>query len=81
MREGQIVYQGPPMEAKQHFESIGFKCPTHCDVADFLIQVPYIVGLYVEKELLFLILLLYSTCHPTFTGHWPESLQAPSIPK
>ena len=35
----QIAYQGPPGEAKAHFESLGFHCPPAMDLADFVVAV------------------------------------------
>jgi hypothetical protein len=39
LKAGQIAFQGAPGEAKQHFESLGFKCPPAMDLADFLVAV------------------------------------------
>lgn len=37
--EGQIVYQGPREDAVQYFASMGFRCPSRKNVADFLQEV------------------------------------------
>lgn len=39
LKKGALVYQGPPDEAKDYFEGLGFRCPPKTDVADFLIRV------------------------------------------
>jgi ABC-type multidrug transport system ATPase subunit len=39
LKSGALVYQGPPDEAKDYFEGLGFHCPPKTDVADFLIRV------------------------------------------
>lgn len=36
LAEGCVIYAGPVNEAKGHFTSLGYKCPVHMDVADFL---------------------------------------------
>uniref|UniRef100_A0AAV1U8R7 ABC transporter domain-containing protein n=1 Tax=Peronospora matthiolae TaxID=2874970 RepID=A0AAV1U8R7_9STRA len=38
MNEGYQMYHGPRAEALSYFESLGFKCPPHRDVADFLLD-------------------------------------------
>jgi ABC-type multidrug transport system ATPase subunit len=37
--EGQIVYHGPRENATDFFETMGFKCPSRKNVADFLQEV------------------------------------------
>ncbi|CAM9211888.1 unnamed protein product [Ectocarpus fasciculatus] len=44
MSEGQIVYQGPVQDVLPYFESLGFVCPVHIDVADFLQELPTAEG-------------------------------------
>ena len=39
LSEGQIVYQGPREAAIDFFESMGFKCPSRKNIADFLQEV------------------------------------------
>lgn len=39
MRSGAIVYQGPPLAARAHFEALGVTCPPDADIADFVVQV------------------------------------------
>ncbi|CAI5729553.1 unnamed protein product [Hyaloperonospora brassicae] len=38
LNEGYEMYHGPRAEALSYFESLGFKCPPHRDVADFLLD-------------------------------------------
>jgi ABC-type multidrug transport system ATPase subunit len=38
LNDGFVVYNGPRDEALGYFESLGFKCPPHRDVADFLMD-------------------------------------------
>ncbi|EEY70640.1 ATP-binding Cassette (ABC) Superfamily [Phytophthora infestans T30-4] len=38
LNEGYVMYHGPRAEALGYFESLGFKCPPHRDVADFLLD-------------------------------------------
>ena len=39
MSEGRIIYAGPILKVEPFFPSLGYKCPEHMDVADFLQQV------------------------------------------
>ena len=39
MSEGRIIYAGPILGVEEYFASLGYKCPEHMDVADFLQQV------------------------------------------
>ncbi|POM81575.1 ABC Superfamily [Phytophthora palmivora] len=38
LNEGHVMYHGPRASALGYFESLGFKCPPHRDVADFLLD-------------------------------------------
>ncbi|EQC40492.1 hypothetical protein SDRG_02383 [Saprolegnia diclina VS20] len=38
LNEGHVMYHGPRALCLQYFESLGFKCPLHRDVADFLLD-------------------------------------------
>ncbi|OQR95257.1 ATP-binding Cassette (ABC) Superfamily [Achlya hypogyna] len=38
LNEGHVMYHGPRAQALAYFESLGFKCPPHRDVADFLLD-------------------------------------------
>ncbi|CAH0514956.1 unnamed protein product [Peronospora belbahrii] len=38
LNEGHVMYHGPQDLALSYFESLGFKCPPHRDVADFLLD-------------------------------------------
>ncbi|ETP31131.1 hypothetical protein F442_19983 [Phytophthora nicotianae P10297] len=38
LNEGYVMYHGPRAEASGYFEGLGFKCPPHRDVADFLLD-------------------------------------------
>ncbi|OWZ09610.1 hypothetical protein PHMEG_00017659 [Phytophthora megakarya] len=38
LNEGIVMYHGPRAEALEYFENLGFKCPPHRDVADFLLD-------------------------------------------
>ncbi|KAE9036720.1 hypothetical protein PR003_g6956 [Phytophthora rubi] len=38
MNDGHIVYNGPREEVLGYFENLGFQCPPHRDVADFLMD-------------------------------------------
>ena len=39
LSEGRIIYAGPILQVEGYFASLGYKCPEHMDVADFLQQV------------------------------------------
>ncbi|KAL7580109.1 hypothetical protein ACA910_012870 [Epithemia clementina (nom. ined.)] len=39
MSEGRIIYAGPITQVESYFASLGYRCPEHMDVADFLQQV------------------------------------------
>ncbi|OQR89078.1 ATP-binding Cassette (ABC) Superfamily, partial [Achlya hypogyna] len=38
LNEGYVMYHGPREQALAYFESLGFKCPPHRDLADFLLD-------------------------------------------
>ncbi|GMF58431.1 unnamed protein product [Phytophthora fragariaefolia] len=38
LNDGYVMYHGPREQALDYFESLGFKCPPHRDVADFLLD-------------------------------------------
>ncbi|KDO29394.1 hypothetical protein SPRG_05931 [Saprolegnia parasitica CBS 223.65] len=38
LNEGYVMYHGPRATCLAYFESLGFKCPAHRDVADFLLD-------------------------------------------
>ncbi|EQC41913.1 hypothetical protein SDRG_00768 [Saprolegnia diclina VS20] len=38
LNEGHVMYHGPRATCLAYFESLGFKCPLHRDVADFLLD-------------------------------------------
>ncbi|EQC32363.1 hypothetical protein SDRG_10110 [Saprolegnia diclina VS20] len=38
LNEGYVMYHGPRATCLEYFESLGFKCPLHRDVADFLLD-------------------------------------------
>ncbi|EQC37281.1 hypothetical protein SDRG_05505 [Saprolegnia diclina VS20] len=38
LNEGHVMYHGPRATCLAYFESLGFKCPPHRDVADFLLD-------------------------------------------
>ncbi|KAF1323093.1 Atp-binding protein, partial [Globisporangium splendens] len=39
LSEGQVLYHGPRDQVQGHFESLGFVCPPHRDIADFLCDI------------------------------------------
>lgn len=45
MSSGQIIYHGPREQIQEHFASLGYICPIHVDLADFLVQLPTPDGL------------------------------------
>ncbi|EGZ24657.1 pleiotropic drug resistance protein ABC superfamily [Phytophthora sojae] len=38
LNAGEVMYHGPRDQALSYFESLGFRCPPHRDVADFLLD-------------------------------------------
>ena len=40
LSQGQIIYHGPVSEVLAYFERLGYQCPDHVDVADFLQEIP-----------------------------------------
>lgn len=39
LSKGKLVWSGPACEMMQHFESIGFPCPSHTNPAEFIIDI------------------------------------------
>lgn len=40
LSEGQIIYQGPVDSVLSYFVALGYECPVHVDLADFLQEIP-----------------------------------------
>jgi ABC-type multidrug transport system ATPase subunit/ABC-type multidrug transport system permease subunit len=40
LSQGQIIYHGPVESVLEYFEGLGYSCPDHVDVADFLQEIP-----------------------------------------
>lgn len=37
--KGKLLYSGAPAESKNYFEELGFKCPEHENIADFILDI------------------------------------------
>ncbi|KAI9983282.1 hypothetical protein PInf_007237 [Phytophthora infestans] len=37
--KGKLLYSGKPAESKNYFEELGFKCPEHENIADFILDI------------------------------------------
>ncbi|ETM54183.1 hypothetical protein L914_02444 [Phytophthora nicotianae] len=37
--KGKLLYSGEPAESKNYFEELGFKCPEHENIADFILDI------------------------------------------
>jgi hypothetical protein len=50
LSQGQLIYHGPVEEVLEYFEKLGYECPGHVDVADFLQEIPMPEGrMYLRK--------------------------------
>ncbi|CAI5737035.1 unnamed protein product [Peronospora destructor] len=37
--KGKLLYSGAPVESKKYFQDLGFKCPEHENIADFILDI------------------------------------------